>query len=185
MKDPIIDEVRQSRLKIERDCLEKGVSYVDHILAIQDQLRKNAIEPDYSGEVTHTTDQPIIPDVYSVESRIALAKMVINLFQLWKLSAADQLALLGLSTKSRSSLSKLRAGKPLPELRDIIDRVGWLMSIHRSLGLLYPYNNEMKYSWVNRRNHRFGNSTPIEVMLEQGLIGIAKVARYLDYYRGL
>lgn len=124
-------------------------------------------------------------DVYSLESRSALAKMITKLFQLWDLSTADQLGLLCLSTKSRSLLTKYRSGEPLPESRDTIERVGWLMSIHKSLGLLYPYDDSLKYSWVNRRNKRFDNLTPLEVMREQGFLGIAKVARYLDFYRGL
>jgi hypothetical protein len=120
--------------------------------------------------------------VYSPESRIVLAKMVTKLFQLWRLSVADQLDLLGLRPKSRSMLSKYRKGKALPESRDTLDRVGWLMSIHKGLGLLYPYNPELKYSWVNRRNKAFNDLTPLEVMREQGLLGVAKVARYIHKY---
>jgi hypothetical protein len=42
----------------------------------------------------------------------------------------------------------------------------------------------MLYSWVNRRNEAFSNLTPLAVMKEQGIIGIARVSRYLDFYRG-
>jgi hypothetical protein len=124
------------------------------------------------------------PDLFSDSSRSSLAKVITNLFQRWGLSTADQLELLGLSPKSRSLLGKYSKGEPLPATRDVMDRVGWLLAIHKALRLLYPQNEDIRYSWVNRRNTAFGNIPPLAVMKEQGIIGIAKVARYLDFYRG-
>jgi hypothetical protein len=123
-------------------------------------------------------------DLHGIEARGALAKMVIKLFNLWRLSTADQLELLGLSPKSRTLLAKYARGDVLPESRDVLDRVGLLLSIHKSLRLLYPFNADIRHSWVNRRNTAFANLTPLAVMKEQGIIGFARVARYLDYYRG-
>ena len=123
-------------------------------------------------------------DLTSEESRGALAKMVIRLFHLWGLTTADQLDLLGLSAKSRAMLAKYGKGEALPASRDMLDRVGWLLAIHKALRLLYPQNEDIRYSWVSRRNTAFENLTPLAVMKEQGIIGIAKVARYLDFYRG-
>lgn len=124
-------------------------------------------------------------DFRSLEGRAALAKMVTKLFVLWGLPTADQLELLGLSTKSRAMLSKYAKGDALPESRDTLDRVGWLLAIHKALRLLYPQNPEIRYSWVNRRNEAFNNLKPLDVMKEQGIIGLARVSRYLDHYRGL
>lgn len=123
-------------------------------------------------------------DLETRESRQALARMVIRLFQHWKIGTADQLNLLGLSETSRAMLSRYARGEALLSTRDMKDRVGWLLSIHKALRLLYPRNEEMRYSWVNRRNAAFGNLTPLAVMKEQGIIGIARVSRYLDFYRG-
>jgi len=123
-------------------------------------------------------------DLESAESRKALATLVIKLFHLWDLDTASQLELLGLSPKSRSMLSKYAKGEALPATRDMYDRVGWLLAIHKALRLLYPRNEDIRYSWVNRRNVAFDNLSPLDVMREQGIIGIARVARYLDFYRG-
>lgn len=123
-------------------------------------------------------------NLFAPDSRRALAKMVTKLFQFWDIPTADQLDLLGLSAKSRAMLTKYRAGEALPESRDTLDRVGWLMAIHKALGLLYPHNPDIRYSWVTRRNQAFDNLRPIDVMKEGGIIGIARVARYLDFYRG-
>jgi hypothetical protein len=120
----------------------------------------------------------------STESRKGLATLVIKLFHLWGLSTSDQLDLLGLSPKSRSMLSRYAKGEALPATRDMYDRVGWLLSIHKALRLLYPRNEDIRSSWVNRRNAAFDNLAPLDVMKEQGIIGIARVARYLDFYRG-
>ncbi|MBE0603762.1 MAG: DUF2384 domain-containing protein [Deltaproteobacteria bacterium] len=120
----------------------------------------------------------------TVESRQLLAKTMIRLFQRWKLGTADQLNLLGLSETSRSMLSKYARGEALSSTRDMQDRVGWLLSVHKALRLLYPRDEEMRYSWVSRRNAAFDNRMPLEVMKEQGIIGIARVSRYLDFYRG-
>lgn len=124
-------------------------------------------------------------DLASEESRGALSKMVIKLFRLWNLSTADQLDLLGLSPKSRAMLARYGKGEALPGTRDVLDRIGWLLAIHKALRLLYPQNEDLRHSWVSRRNTAFNNLSPLTVMKEQGLIGIAKVARYLDHYRGL
>jgi hypothetical protein len=110
--------------------------------------------------------------------------MALKLFRHWKLGTADQLNLLGLSETSRATLSRYARGEALPSTRDMQDRLGWLLSIHKGLRLLYPRDEEMRYSWVSRRNAAFDNRMPLEVMKEQGIIGIARVSRYLDFYRG-
>lgn len=124
------------------------------------------------------------PDLESLESRRGMAKLITRLFELWELDTATQLNLLGLSQTSRTLLSKYRKGEPLSVNRDTLDRVGWLLAIHKALRLLYPYNQALRSQWVNHRNRAFNHHTPLEEMTEQGLIGIARVARYLDYQRG-
>jgi hypothetical protein len=47
------------------------------------------------------------------------------------------------------------------------------------LGLLYQYNEDIRYSWVNRRNNAFDSQTPLNVMRVQGLAGIKRIAVYL------
>jgi len=123
-------------------------------------------------------------DVTTPESRGDLAKLTMRMFELWDLATTEQLELLGLSATSRAVLARYRRGEPLPPTRDVLDRVGWLLAIHKALRLLYPQNEELRHSWVKRRNQAFGNLTPLQVMTEQGLIGVAKVARYLDFIRG-
>jgi hypothetical protein len=133
---------------------------------------------------TQLTEEARI-NIEGTDERRKLAKMVTRMFELWKLSTADQLELLGLSRTSRSQLSKYRNGGALPSSRDMLDRIGWLLSIHKSLRLLYPRNENIRYTWVNRQNQMLNEQRPLDVMKEKGLIGIASVARYLDFLRGI
>ena len=124
-------------------------------------------------------------NIENSDARRKLARMVIRLFALWNLPTADQLELLGLSRTSRAQLSKYRKGGALPSSRDMLDRIGWLLSIHKNLRLLYPRNENIRYTWVKRRNQILDDQRPLDIMKYQGLIGIARVARYLDYLRGM
>jgi hypothetical protein len=124
-------------------------------------------------------------NIENSDARKKLARMVTRLFELWELPTADQLELLGLSRTSRAQISKYRKGGALPSSRDMLDRIGWLLSIHKSLRLLYPRNENIRYTWVKRRNQILDDQRPLDIMKHQGLIGIARVARYLDFLRGM
>ncbi len=124
-------------------------------------------------------------NIENSDARRKLARMVTRLFELWGLPTADQLELLGLSRTSRAQISRYRKGGALPSSRDMLDRIGWLLSIHKSLRLLYPRNESIRYTWVKRRNQILGDQRPLDIMKYQGLIGIARVARYLDFLRGM
>ena len=124
-------------------------------------------------------------DLESSDAREKLARMVTRLFELWKISTADQLELLGLSRTSRAQISRYRNGGAVPSSRDMLDRIGWLLSIHKSLRLLYPRNEHIRYTWVKRRNKILDDQRPLDIMKNQGLIGVARVARYLDFLRGV
>jgi hypothetical protein len=121
----------------------------------------------------------------SRESRVALAKMVTKLFDLWKLSTQDQMALLGLSEGSRMSLTRYRKGDPLADSRDLMDRVAALLSIHRSLRILFPRNRELAYKWPATPNRAFGGQSPVELIRQEGFLGLLIVKRRLDFERGL
>jgi ribosomal protein S15P/S13E len=113
--------------------------------------------------------------------RQQLTQMAMRLFEHWKLTTADQLALLGLSANSRRMLTQYRKGKALANNRDMLDRIGWLLVIHQNLRTLYPQNPELCYSWVNRRNRQLDNWSPLEVMKTQGFIGIFRAAQLSEH----
>ncbi|MDA8104523.1 MAG: MbcA/ParS/Xre antitoxin family protein [Nitrospiraceae bacterium] len=120
----------------------------------------------------------------SRESRVALAKMIMKLFDLWKLSTQDQMALLGLSEGSRMSLTRYRKGEPLADSRDLMDRVAALLSIHQSLRILFPQNRELAYKWPITPNRAFNDQSPVELIRKEGFLGLLTVKRRLDFERG-
>ena len=122
-------------------------------------------------------------DLHARSSRERLARMVVALLDHWKLSPNDQAVLLGLSTQSRSTISRYRRGEPLADSADLLARAGHLLGIHKALRILFPHERDLAYRWVTTANRRFG-ATPLEIMKRHGYEGILAVRRYLDFERG-
>jgi hypothetical protein len=122
-------------------------------------------------------------DLRQRSSREGLARMVVTLFDHWRLSAADQALLLGLSPDSRATLARYRKGEPLADSADLIARAGHLLGIHKALRIIFPHDLDLAYRWISTPNRRFGDRTPLELM-RQGYEGILAVRRFLDFERG-
>jgi transcriptional regulator with XRE-family HTH domain len=127
--------------------------------------------------------QPALPDLKARESRTQLARMIVQLLDHWQLNATDQSLLLGLSSQSRSTLSRYRRGEPLADSADLLARAGHLLGIHKALRILFPHDRDLAYRWVSAPNRRFGERAPLEIM-KQGFEGLLAVRRYLDFERG-
>ena len=112
--------------------------------------------------------------------------MVTRVFELWSLGSEDQLAMLGLSTSNRAALSRYRKGEPLAANRDLLERAGHLLAIHKNLRLIFPQDQDrdLAYAWMTRRNRAFDGRTPVEVVREWGFTGMLMVRAYLDRNRG-
>lgn len=136
--------------------------------------------------MAHAIEKPgnLTVDAHSKEGRVALSKMVTKLFDHWGLSSADKAALLGLSEGSRSTVARYGRGEPLADNRDLFDRVAHLLSIHRSLRILFPKNRDIVYRWMTMPNRQFDSRSPVQVIREQGFLGLLVVKRYLDFERG-
>lgn len=107
---------------------------------------------------------------------------VIALFNHWQLKNDEECNLLG--GVSAAQLAKFKKGTAHITGRDTIERVGNLLGIHKSLRILYPYNKEIVYQWVKGRNRKLHNLRPLDIMLEQGYLGIAQIRRLTDFMRG-
>jgi hypothetical protein len=116
--------------------------------------------------------------------RSVLARMVTRAFEHWGLGSEDQLAMLGLSTGNRAALSRYRKGEPLGASRDLLERVGHLLAIHKNLRLIFPQDRDLAYAWMTSRNRAFDGRTPVEVIREWGFTGLLMVRAYLDRNRG-
>ncbi|MFI5304946.1 MAG: MbcA/ParS/Xre antitoxin family protein [Nitrospiria bacterium] len=123
-------------------------------------------------------------DLHSRDQRQALARMIMKLLDHWKLPGEDQLVLLGLNPESRVSLKRYREGSALSDNRDLLDRVGHLLAIHKSLRIIFPQNIDLAYRWISTRNKIFKNMTPVEIVKQYGFTGLVMVRSYLDRERG-
>lgn len=123
---------------------------------------------------------PALTNLETPSSRAALAHVVARLFRYWKLDKVEQLDLLGFNARSYALLSRFHRGAPVRISHDTLDRIGWLLSIHKSLKIIYPHNELLRRQWIHRRNFNFENHSPVEVMCDGGLVGIARVAQHLE-----
>jgi hypothetical protein len=119
----------------------------------------------------------------SREARSRLAAMVAALLEHWNLTSAEQAAVLGLATGSRSTLGRYRSGEPLADNRDLLDRAGHLLVIHKSLRILFPHDRDLAYRWMTQPNRRL-RARPVDVVVEHGFEGLLALRRYLDFQRG-
>ena len=120
----------------------------------------------------------------SDQDRGALARMVTRAFEHWKLGTEDQLAMLGLATNNRSALSRYRRGEPLAANRDLLERAGHVLAIHKNLRLVFPQDRDLAYAWMTQRNRAFNGLAPVDLVKEWGFAGMLAVRAYLDRARG-
>jgi hypothetical protein len=103
--------------------------------------------------------------------------------ELWHLSVPEQLALLGIG--SRSTYFKWRK-EPHPKLpRDTLERLSYLLGIYKALQLLLP-DNHAADEWVRRPNDAplFGGRSALDRMLSGNVADLYIVRQYLDAQRG-
>ncbi|HZP85990.1 MAG TPA: MbcA/ParS/Xre antitoxin family protein [Burkholderiales bacterium] len=129
----------------------------------------------------HPLPSPV--DLKTRESRERLARMLTQLFEHWQLSSNEQAALLGLSADNRSTLARYRKGDPLADSRDLLDRAGHLLGIHKSLRILFPQDRDLAYRWMTTPNRRLG-ARPVDIVVQHGFEGLLALRRYLDFERG-
>jgi hypothetical protein len=122
-------------------------------------------------------------EILESDDRAALAKIVMTLFGHWQLSAEDQAELLGLSKNSRATLTRYRKGQPIGTSRDQLDRVRYLLNIHKGLRLLFPQQRDLAYRWMRTRNRAFENLTPVDMVKEWGFVGLPRICAYLNHAR--
>lgn len=136
------------------------------------------------SQVAEVAGRYQVPDPSTKEARGRLAAQIMVLFEHWQLAGDEQLALLGLEPGSRASLARYRKGEPLAASRDLLDRVGTLLAIHKNLRLLFPENRDLAYAWMRTKNRAFGQMRPVDLVAEQGFTGLLMVRAYLDRMRG-
>ncbi len=107
----------------------------------------------------------------------------VRIAELWGLSVAEQLTLLGI--QSRSTYFKWRK-EPLARLpRDTLERLSYLLGIYKALQLLLP-STQAADEWIRRPNAEplFGGRSALDRMLSGNVADLYLVRQYLDSQRG-
>lgn len=108
-----------------------------------------------------------------------------NLSEKWGLSAAQERVLLG--NPPESTFFKWKSERTAKRLsRDILDRVSYLLGIHKALIILLP-SPQAANAWVKKPNTAplFNGQSALDRMLGGAVVDLADVRRYLDAQRGL
>ena len=107
----------------------------------------------------------------------------VNIAEAWKLSVAEQLALLGIA--SRSTFFKWRRERNPKLPRDTLERLSYLLGIYKSLQILLP-DPHAADEWVRKPNDAapFGGRPALTRMLSGQVADLYVVREYLDAQRG-
>ena len=115
------------------------------------------------------------------EERVAMTQSLMRLFDEWRISAVDQIALLGLRSQVKvRSLRRFRQSTPLPPDQETDTRAYYLLEIGIVLETSFPHNRALASYWVTTPNRLFSNRTPLDVMLSRGLEGMRRIHGHLS-----
>jgi len=103
--------------------------------------------------------------------------------ELWRLSVAEQMTLLGITARSTFFKWKRDPNVELP--KDTIERISYLLGIYKALQILLP-DQRAADAWVRQPNLAplFGGKSALERMLSGHVADLFVVRRYLDAQRG-
>ena len=117
----------------------------------------------------------------SLDERVSLTRRTMDLLQGWGLGAREIAVLLQLpETIKTRHVGRFRGEEPFPDDPRVHRRVAYLARIEEALRTFFPRNPEMRHSWIKRTNKRFGQRTPVAVMMEDGESGMISVLSHLD-----
>jgi len=102
----------------------------------------------------------------------------------WKLSAGEQMVLLGQPARSTFFAWKKDPRVALPQ--DTLERISYLLGIWKALRILIP-DEPQALAWVKKPNDHamFNGTPPLSRMLLGRIIDLADVRRLLDARRGV
>ena len=104
-----------------------------------------------------------------------------RLVELWGLTMDEARVLLG--RPSRARLYNWKAGKVRGLPHDTLQRISYLLGIHKALQILYS-DPALADAWVRRANAAFGGQSALERMLAGDVADLAAVRAHLDAARG-
>ena len=117
----------------------------------------------------------------TIEDRLKLGRLVINVMDEWGIKGSDQVAILALPEGMPArKLQKYLDDTPLPDDPVVLKRVEHLLGIADALRTTFPRNTSVGVIWLKQPCKRLRKRRPIEIMVEDGLEGLISVRTHLD-----
>lgn len=107
-----------------------------------------------------------------------------RLMNFWGLTVAQAMTLLGVT--SRSTYMSWKAKAPARLAPDTMERISYLLGIHKALRILFSRDEQSVREWVKVPNSNpvFGGRPALERMLSGRVADLYEVRRFLDAQRG-
>lgn len=123
------------------------------------------------------------PQAAKIPSGAAL-RAFFNMADLWKLTASQQMKLLGITAQSTFFKWKSEADNARLS-RDTLERISYLLGIYRALQILLP-EPAAADAWLKKPNDAplFGGRSALDRMLSGNVADLYVVRQYLDAQRG-
>lgn len=123
-------------------------------------------------------------DRTSLESRTALARILINIFKVFEISDVDATVLLGYSEKNNRLIKGYKLGNPLTNKTDLLDRTDLFIRLHYALSGIYDKDTKTCSLWLASSQKRLGNLSAIEFMKQNGMAGMIQVVDWIENVNG-
>lgn len=119
--------------------------------------------------------------VLSNQDRTELTRAIMNILDGWGMPSSEQVAILDLPAKTPNRmLRRYRDDTPFPDTPQVMARLEHIVGIADALRTSYPHNPSMGGLWMKKKNTRFQDRSPLQLICEEGLDGILKVRTHLD-----
>jgi uncharacterized protein (DUF2384 family) len=122
-------------------------------------------------------------DLGSKAAAAAALRTFFRIAEAWKLSAREQMAILGV--RSRTTLHTWKSGDAGPLSRDTLERLSYVFGIYKALQVLFS-NAGQADGWLRRPNTAplFGGHSALDRIAAGNVADLYEVRRYLDAQRG-
>ena len=116
-----------------------------------------------------------------IEDKTKSTQAVMHALDDWKLDGEQILAVMSLPDNIKvRHLSKFRQSEAFPETPKVTERFLHVIGIINALATSYPTNPRMSLFWMMRKNKKFHNRTPVQVIVEDDLQGLVAIRKHLD-----
>jgi Protein of unknown function (DUF2384) len=112
---------------------------------------------------------------------VTAVRAFFRLVELWGLTMEQARVLLG--RPARATLYNWKAGRVRALPHDTLQRISYLLGIHKALQILYS-DPALADGWIQRPNAAFGGHSALERMLAGDVTDLAAVRAHLDAARG-